>query len=298
MQPDKDPWQLERLSASEDPELARCLGIMKQQGPEASQLAALAAQLLAQGLPVTSGATAAPLVLRGMASLRKYSLLVGVALVGLGGAIIGLRQSRVEHRLLAPPAAAPDGSHESIASLRSSPNLREHVSPGSANSSAKPSTAGIASSPELPDATREPFAEPTINAAPSAGTLGASRTPTSTSPTRSAQEAATGALKTLRPSPRPISSGPESSSVARPSELGLLRDARLALHSSPAQALALTEQHRMLYPRGAMAQERELIAISALASMGRRSAALSRVAEFERAFPNSPYHNQVTQLAR
>jgi len=70
------------------------------------------------------------------------------------------------------------------------------------------------------------------------------------------------------------------------------------LRSSPAQALALTEQHRLLYPRGAMTQERELIAISALVGSGRRTAALSRVAEFERNFPNSLYRKQITELVR
>jgi hypothetical protein len=78
----------------------------------------------------------------------------------------------------------------------------------------------------------------------------------------------------------------------------LLRDARLALGGSPGEALALAEQHRVQFPRGAMVQERELIAISALARLGRHSAVLARAAQFERDFPNSPYRKQVTALAQ
>jgi hypothetical protein len=45
-------------------------------------------------------------------------------------------------------------------------------------------------------------------------------------------------------------------------------------------------------------QERELIAISVLVAMGRRTAALSRAARFEQAFPQSPYRKQLAELLR
>jgi hypothetical protein len=83
-----------------------------------------------------------------------------------------------------------------------------------------------------------------------------------------------------------------------PSEIELLREARLALRSTPARALAVTEEHGRLYPQGKLTQERELIAISALSALGRRTAALSRVAAFERAFPGSPYRKQMAELLR
>ena len=50
--------------------------------------------------------------------------------------------------------------------------------------------------------------------------------------------------------------------------------------------------------REAMVQERELIAISALARLGRHTAVLTRAAQFERDFPNSPYRKQVSALAQ
>lgn len=78
----------------------------------------------------------------------------------------------------------------------------------------------------------------------------------------------------------------------------LLRDARLVLRQSPSRALELTDEHARLYPQGKMTQERELLAVSALVALGRRTAALSRAASFERQFPTSPYRKQLGDLLR
>lgn len=98
--------------------------------------------------------------------------------------------------------------------------------------------------------------------------------------------------------PRSAANGAEApvTDAGLPSELELLRGARLALKGSPAEALRLVEQHRASYPAGKLTQERELIAISALLALGRRTAALSRAASFERAFPTSPYRKQIGEL--
>lgn len=99
--------------------------------------------------------------------------------------------------------------------------------------------------------------------------------------------------------PRALATAPPTSDVAtQPTELELLRDARLAIRSSPAAALGLVDRHAQLYPQGKLSQERELIAISALVAMGRRTAALSRAASFERSFPGSAYRKQVEELLR
>jgi hypothetical protein len=82
-------------------------------------------------------------------------------------------------------------------------------------------------------------------------------------------------------------------SASAPSETALLRDARLALNGDPAGALALTEQHRREYPSGGFAQEREVIAITALARLGRTSEARSRAERFRSAYPTSPYIERV-----
>ncbi len=82
----------------------------------------------------------------------------------------------------------------------------------------------------------------------------------------------------------------------RPSESQLLDAARSALASSPDRALALTQRHAQLYPKGVLVQEREVIAIEALKRKGSESAAQKRATGFERKFPNSPHKNKIEKL--
>jgi outer membrane protein assembly factor BamD (BamD/ComL family) len=51
-------------------------------------------------------------------------------------------------------------------------------------------------------------------------------------------------------------------------------------------------------PRGAMGQERTLIAIEALASSGQREVAAQRARRFIESFPNSPYIERVRSFDR
>jgi hypothetical protein len=71
------------------------------------------------------------------------------------------------------------------------------------------------------------------------------------------------------------------------SETALLEQARAALESRPAEALALTQRHQSRFPHGALAQEREVIAIEALERLGRKAAAKARAGEFERRYRGS-----------
>jgi hypothetical protein len=87
----------------------------------------------------------------------------------------------------------------------------------------------------------------------------------------------------------PSSSVPAS---AEP-ESALLRRAQGALASRPAEALALTEVHRARFPRGAFAQEREVIAISALSALGRRDEARARARRFVDDHPGSAYRRRI-----
>jgi hypothetical protein len=83
---------------------------------------------------------------------------------------------------------------------------------------------------------------------------------------------------------------------ARDSEIELLKRARSALTSDPEEALALARRHRTEYPRGAYTQERDVIAISALARLGRSSDA-NRLAEaFRDRYPRSAYLPQVDRI--
>jgi hypothetical protein len=93
-----------------------------------------------------------------------------------------------------------------------------------------------------------------------------------------------------RPAPAPRPSARAAARQARAAgarETALLEQARAALQSRPSEALALTRRHQARFPQGALAQEREVIAIEALERLGRKAAANARAAEFERRYRGS-----------
>ncbi len=80
------------------------------------------------------------------------------------------------------------------------------------------------------------------------------------------------------------------------SESALLQRAQRALGSSPSAALTLAGEHAARYPAGMLAQEREVIAISALVGMGRTGEARSRAAAFLAAHPRSAHRPRIEGL--
>ena len=81
--------------------------------------------------------------------------------------------------------------------------------------------------------------------------------------------------------------------VAQLSEAELLEQARSALRTDPARALARANEHRSRFPGGALIQEREVIAIKALRQLGRASEADRRTEAFEKAFPGSAFQRKL-----
>lgn len=77
------------------------------------------------------------------------------------------------------------------------------------------------------------------------------------------------------------------------SEAEVLEQARRALKGDPARALTRANEHRSRFPRGVLAQEREVIAIQALRQMGRSAEAERRAEAFEKAFPGSPFQRKL-----
>jgi hypothetical protein len=121
------------------------------------------------------------------------------------------------------------------------------------------------------------------------------------SPTRSA------ATTVLPVEPPSHSSTPDSDAVRKgpepavladqgPREGTLLLQARRALASDPAAALALTQEHARRFPAGDLVPEREVLAIEALAGLGRRSDARARLDTFERRFPQSLHIARLERL--
>jgi hypothetical protein len=91
--------------------------------------------------------------------------------------------------------------------------------------------------------------------------------------------------------PSPSHEEPEGSSM--PQEVPLLRAAREALSTDPERSLALAQEHARRFPNGVLAQEREVIAIEALAKLGRSGAAQQRASQFTEQYPASPHRARV-----
>jgi hypothetical protein len=112
-----------------------------------------------------------------------------------------------------------------------------------------------------------------------------------------AQSAPVGAAPSQGPLPEPDDKpgGPPAFDPA-PSEGALLLQARRELTSDPAGALALAREHARRFPAGALVPEREVLAIEALARLGRTSDARRRLELFRARFPQSPHISRLDAL--
>lgn len=81
-----------------------------------------------------------------------------------------------------------------------------------------------------------------------------------------------------------------------PNEAALIDQAHRELTANPARALQLTEMHRRLYPRGLLVQEREVIAIDALARLGKARAAEQRGSAFRNEQPHSIHELRLREV--
>lgn len=92
------------------------------------------------------------------------------------------------------------------------------------------------------------------------------------------------------PSPRP----PRETDPA--AELALIRQAQSALASAPREALAHTVSHERRFGEGALAQEREVVAIDALVRLERLPQARARAARFRARWPRSAHVRRIDVL--
>jgi hypothetical protein len=99
----------------------------------------------------------------------------------------------------------------------------------------------------------------------------------------------------LEPAGSPAA-GPEPEPPAREPESAILQRAQDALRDNPALALALTDLHVARFPGGVFAQEREVIAVSALLGMGRAAEARARATRFLASFPTSAHRRRLEVL--
>lgn len=111
-------------------------------------------------------------------------------------------------------------------------------------------------------------------------------------------------------SPKPAEPAPAVEMAATPSapahavkelpalwdEPQLIERARKALASEPRRALTLTQEHQRRFPAGALAVERDVIALEALARSGQTAEATRRAHAFEAKYPRSIHLPRVRAL--
>jgi len=117
-------------------------------------------------------------------------------------------------------------------------------------------------------------------------------------PTVNTPSVETPAVQSAVPKPASAKSTPAASATTSTlaEEHRLLRAARAALATEPARALALAREHERRFPRGVLAQEREVITIQALAAMGEGDAARKKAEGFDEKYPGSPHRNRVDEV--
>jgi len=293
VKPDSGHWDLERLRSTDGPELYRALDAVKQQLPDPQQLAALAASLSQRGISVTPAkhASGTP------SSATRLKLLLGAGVVGPLAVALLLWRPAAPGPTAAQVIASPATS--AAQALGPAAEAPQAIAVGPNGVSKRPASLPASkSAPEIPPSPSSKVSELAETKS------GPPQPATSPEPVRLLPRVAaepTASAERVRSSVAPVHASLESNVpgvAAQPTEVALLRDARLALSGNPSEALALAERHRVLFAHGAMVQERELIAISALARLGRHTAVLTRAAQFERDFPNSPYRKQVSALAQ
>ena len=216
------------------------------------------------GAAGTAGAGgSAASVVKGAAILKSAAFKVGVLTLVGGGAAVGAWSVATRGPSEKVAVTAAGTSTESRAVPRP-------MSPRVGASTATPLPIAPAASPAVP--APEPTAE-TSGSVPRAPAAGAPRLVLGTLPSA---EALPGA--------------------AAESELGLLTRARGLVGVSPEAALRVVAEHRARFPHGVFEQEREVLAIEALAKLGRTAEARARASEFTVAFPASAHARRIRVL--
>jgi hypothetical protein len=129
--------------------------------------------------------------------------------------------------------------------------------------------------------------------------------PAAANPSRPAVQAPSLPESTALPPPATEVEVPQPSIASSPShhaatdslsESDLLGQAQAALAGDPARAFALSEQHRRRFSHGVLVQEREVIAVEALARLGRHAEATARGERFLVAFPSSAHRSKIESI--
>jgi hypothetical protein len=89
----------------------------------------------------------------------------------------------------------------------------------------------------------------------------------------------------------------DAGAVSPPTEDEELAQLQAAMSApAPLDSLALLEAHVQRYPDSTLAQEREVLLVKALVSLGRADEARARVVDFKERWPTSPHLLRVEAL--
>jgi hypothetical protein len=284
----KDPARLLDDPLGVPEELRRGLDRLSATRPSPEQLCALATRMGLASLPPPPPAAAT--------GLKSGAVLKLIAAIGVGGAVAGgylltrsdVPQARqVDSTALAAAPAVPAASDSALDRALTTPPRAHHAD-----------TPAVTTETERAQQEPESLEQSPPRSAPPSTELGR--------PAARAGEAQSGinaqAPRAHRAEPRPSSDvDGETVEPAPPithalSETELLGDARAALDRSPAVALTFCERHRREFPNGALVQEREIIAVTALVRLGRTSDARARAERFRRSYPRSAYLRQLERV--
>jgi hypothetical protein len=261
---DSDPPRL-RVSGSPDDPLVQALEEARLELPSKEQLAVVAARFS----PVEGGAADRAPISIGRARLRAKSMQAGAVALALAmgaAATVMMRghfpfvsTPKVEPVLLpSPPASAP----------------QEKATPR----------------PRRAEREVAPTAEEPKEAPPP------EEKPRNSGPSPSVRREHATAHEATRPSQADLPSSDVDGARTPEAEAALLGRAHHALGADPSRALALTEEHRRDYPAGLLGQESDLIAIEALAALGRTGDARDRAARFRARYPSSAHLRRIDRL--
>lgn len=304
----KDPT---RLSEGTD-ELASSIAGLRTESPSDARLAAIAARLASAGVPIGDGdapaSTRVPKRARLTLARLKHVIDSGVLAVVLAlvvGAGVVTAALFVRSADEMTPSPRPAGAVPSVATATAEDAHAVSTAPPPATTQSGDSLNAGADH----DRATRPTAPRVADTAPNGGATAPSSVapPPSTPPLTTATQPSAVARHVGVPATSSAPSSRASTSHALPaapstatgaplaggapvlSEVELLKQARSALAPDPLQAFALTEQCRSRYPDGSFVQEREYIAIVALARLGRVEEARSRASLFRMHYKNSAY---------
>jgi hypothetical protein len=170
----------------------------------------------------------------------------------------------------------------------STPSAQVPLPPASAEARASTRTpaAGVPA-PPAPSSAAAQAPDPLRSPAPSASLSTSTPSPRA-APTEAAASSKGGSLGSTE--------GPSPGDAETEIELLLRAQQSLPLH--PAAALAAAEEHRRRFPGGGLAQEREVIAVSALVALGRRDEAQVLAKRFAESYPRSAHRAGIEALLR